>query len=105
MQTERHSYCQRKSQSSITTTITNHLAVQLSGLYLTPISRDADFASGILTGEYKDWAALMLGGPQAVSNFPLKVPLSLAESQCLYFSDRVRWSQAAEKQPDAQKAK
>ena len=47
----------------------------------------------------------MVGGPQAVPNFPLKVPLSLAESQCLYFSDRVRWKQAAEKQPDAQKAK
>jgi hypothetical protein len=81
------------------------LGSPIVGLYLTPISRDADFASGILTGEYKDWAALMLGGPQAVPNFPLKVPLSLAESQCLYFSDRVRWKQAAEKQPDAQKAK
>jgi hypothetical protein len=43
----------------------------------------------------------MLGGPQTVPNFPL----SLAESQCLYFSDRVRWKRAAEKQPDAQKVK
>jgi hypothetical protein len=75
------------------------------GLYLTPISRDAGFASSILAGEYKDWAALMVGGPQAVQTFPLKVPLSMAENQCLYFSDRVRWNQAANKPSDELKAK
>jgi hypothetical protein len=47
----------------------------------------------------------MDGGPRAVPNFPLQVPLSLAENQCLYISDPVRWNQAAEKPPDAQKAK
>jgi len=74
------------------------------GLYLSPISRDAGFGSSILSGEYKDWAALMLGGPRAVPDFPLKVPLALAENQCLYLSDRVRWNQVAEKPPDEQKA-
>jgi hypothetical protein len=74
------------------------------GLYLSPISRDAGFGSSILSGEYKDWAALMLGGPRAVPDFPLKVPLGLAENQCLYLSDRVRWNQVAEKPPDEQKA-
>jgi hypothetical protein len=81
------------------------LGSPIVGLHLTPISRDAGFASGILSGEYKDWAALMVGGPRAVPNFPLQVPLSLAENQCLYISDPVRWNQAAEKPPDAQKAK
>jgi len=74
------------------------------GLYLSPISRNAAFASSIVSGEYKDWAALMLGGPQAVPGFPLDVPLRLAENQCVYFSDRVRWK-LAEKPPDDQKAK
>jgi hypothetical protein len=75
------------------------------GLYLTPISRDAAFASNILAGEYKDWAALVLGGPQAVQSFPLKVTLGLAGNQCLYLSDRIRWSQEAEKPADAEKGK
>ena len=47
----------------------------------------------------------MLGGPQAVPDFPLKVPLMLAGNQCVYFSDRVRWNQAAGKPPDEQTAK
>ena len=47
----------------------------------------------------------MVGGPQAVQTFPLKMPLSMAENQCLYFSDRVRWNQAANKPSDEQKAK
>jgi hypothetical protein len=75
------------------------------GLYLSPISRDASLVSGILSGEYKDWAPLMLGGPRALPNFPLQVPLALAENRCLYFSDRVRWNQPDEKPPDEQKAK
>jgi hypothetical protein len=80
------------------------LGSPIVGLYLSPISRDANFTSSILSGEYQDWGALMLGGPRAVPDFPLKVPLSLAENQCVYFSDRVRWNQEAEK-PDEQKAK
>jgi hypothetical protein len=75
------------------------------GLYLTPISRDAPFVSDIIAGEYKDWAALMLGGPQAVQSFPLRIPLALAQNQCLYLSDRIRWSQEAEKPADANKGK
>jgi hypothetical protein len=81
------------------------LGSPIVGLYLSPISRDANFTSSILSGEYQNWGALMLGGPWAVPDFPLKVPLSLAENQCVYFSDRVRWNQEAEKPPDEQKAK
>jgi hypothetical protein len=66
-----------------------------------PISRDASFASEIIAGEYKDWAALVLGGPQAVPSFPLRIPLGLAQNQCLYFSDRIRWGQEVEKPSDA----
>jgi hypothetical protein len=75
------------------------------GLYLTPISRDAPFASDIIAGEYKDWAALVLGGPQAVPSFPLRIPLGLAQNQCLYLSDRIRWSQQAEKPADAKRGR
>jgi hypothetical protein len=81
------------------------LGSPIVGLYLSPISRDANFTSGILLGEYQDWGTLMLAGPRAVPSFPLKVPLSLAGNQCVYFSDRVRWEQDAEKPPDEQKAK
>jgi len=75
------------------------------GLYFTPISRDAPFASDIIGGEYKDWAPLVLGGAQAVQSFPLRIPLGLAQNQCFYLSDRIRWSQDAEKPADAQKGK
>ncbi|MBV8416020.1 MAG: hypothetical protein JO251_12500 [Verrucomicrobia bacterium] len=75
------------------------------GLYFSPITRDAPFASGIIAGEYKDWAALVLGGPQAVPSFPLRIPMGLAQNRCFYLSDRIRWSQDAEKPADAQKAK
>jgi hypothetical protein len=81
------------------------LGGSIVGLYFTPISRDAPFASDIIAGEYRDWAALVVGGPQAVQSFPLRVPLALAQNQCLYLSDRIRWSQEAEKPADAQKGK
>jgi hypothetical protein len=63
------------------------------GLYLTPISRDSSFLSDIVSGEYKDWASIVLGLPQGVSDFPLKSTVGLMNNQCLLLMDRARWSE------------
>jgi 4-amino-4-deoxy-L-arabinose transferase-like glycosyltransferase len=63
------------------------------GLYLTPFSRDTGFASHIRTGEYGDWAGLILPVPDTLAKFALKTPLFLMGNECLYFSDRIRWQE------------
>lgn len=68
------------------------------GLYLTPISRDSNFLSDIIFGEYKDWASIVLGLPQGLSDFPLKSTVGLVNNQCLLLMDRPRWNETAEKQ-------
>jgi hypothetical protein len=68
------------------------------GLYLTPISRDSNLLSDIVFGEYKDWASIILGLPQGLSDFPLKSTVGLMNNQCLLLMDRNRWGEAAEKQ-------
>jgi hypothetical protein len=68
------------------------------GLYLTPVSRDARFLSDIESGEYKDWATLIMGLPQGVNDFPLKSAIDFANNECLLFMDRPRWNEAHEKQ-------
>jgi hypothetical protein len=68
------------------------------GLYLTPISRDSNFLSDIVFGEYKDWASIVLGLPQGLSDFPLKSTVGLMNNECLLLMDRNRWGEAAQKQ-------
>jgi hypothetical protein len=74
------------------------LGAPIVGLYLTPISRDANFISDIVFGEYKDWASIVLGLPQGLNDFPLKSTVGLMNNQCLLLMDRNRWSEATEKQ-------
>jgi len=74
------------------------LGAPIVGLYLTPISRDSNFLSEIVFGEYKDWASIVLGLPQGLSDFPLKSTVGLMNNECLLLMDRTRWSQTAEKQ-------
>jgi hypothetical protein len=74
------------------------LGAPIVGLFLTPISRDANFLSDIVFGEYKDWASLVLGLPQRLSDFPLKSTVGLMNNQCLLLMDRARWNGTAEKQ-------
>jgi hypothetical protein len=68
------------------------------GLYLTPISRDSNFLSDIMSGEYKDWASIVLGFPGGLSDFPLKSSVGLMNNECLLLMDRNRWSGTVEKQ-------
>ncbi|MBV9673836.1 MAG: glycosyltransferase family 39 protein [Verrucomicrobia bacterium] len=63
------------------------------GLYLTPVSRDLPFASNIQAGDFGQWAAVLIPIREALTNFPLKGPLVLANGQCLYYSDRERWNE------------
>jgi hypothetical protein len=74
------------------------LGAPVVGLYLTPISRDSNFLSDILFGEYKDWASIVLGLPQGLNDFPLKSTVGLINNQCLLLMDRPRWNETDEKQ-------
>jgi len=74
------------------------LGAPIVGLYLTPISRDSNFLSDIVFGEYKDWASIVLGLPQGLNDFPLKSTVGLMNNECLLLMDRTRWSQTPEKQ-------
>jgi hypothetical protein len=74
------------------------LGAPIVGLYLTPVSRDTNFLSDIVFGEYRDWASIILGLPQGLNDFPLKSTVGLMNNQCLLLMDRNRWNDAAEKQ-------
>jgi hypothetical protein len=74
------------------------LGAPIVGLYLTPVSRDANFLSDIVFGEYRDWASIILGLPQGLNDFPLKSTVGLMNNQCLLLMDRNRWNDVAEKQ-------
>jgi Dolichyl-phosphate-mannose-protein mannosyltransferase len=74
------------------------LGAPIVGLFLTPVSRDTNFLSDIVFGEYRDWASIILGLPQGLNDFPLKSTVGLMNNQCLLLMDRNRWSDAAEKQ-------
>ncbi len=70
----------------------NELGSPLVGLYLTPISGNAPFRLDILNGEYKDWAPFILGMVN-LKNFPLHAVTTLPiNRECIYYSDRNRWS-------------
>jgi len=71
----------------------NLTAQPITGLYLTPITRNARLFDDIYKGPYKDWAGLIVWPPQP-KGFPLTsfVPLPI-DQQCILFSDRERWNQ------------
>jgi hypothetical protein len=73
------------------------LGAPIVGLFLTPISRDSNFLSDIVSGEYKDWASIVLGLPEGLSDFPLKSSVGLMNNECLLLMDRNRWSGTVEK--------
>jgi hypothetical protein len=61
------------------------------GLYLTPVSGDQPYLSGIEKGEYAKWAQLIKRTPQR--NFPLHAMLGLPiEGECVVYFDRDRWT-------------
>ena len=60
------------------------------GLYLTPISGDQPYLSGIEKGEYSKWAMLIKRTPPR--NFPLHAMLGLPiNGECVVYFDRDRW--------------
>ncbi|MBW0001571.1 MAG: glycosyltransferase family 39 protein [Verrucomicrobia bacterium] len=63
-------------------------------LYLTPLTRDLRYASQLLSGEYSNWAALVLGLDRSVEAFPLRSRVFLAGGQCLLLADRARWEES-----------
>jgi hypothetical protein len=65
-------------------------------LYLTPVSRDLKYASQIGSGEYSDWAGLLVGYDKALEAFPLHAHVSLVDNQCLLLADRPRWQENAD---------
>jgi hypothetical protein len=62
-------------------------------LYLTPLTRDLKYTSQLLSGEYRDWALLVLGIDRSVEAFPLRSRVFLAGNQCMLLADRPRWEE------------
>lgn len=70
----------------------NRLHGPIVGLYLTPVTGNRAFISDIAKGEYKEWAQFIMRNVNA-RNFPLKYVTALPmESECVFYSDRDRWS-------------
>lgn len=77
---------------------TGKLPGPLAGLLLTPVSRNMPFYSGILKGEYQEWAGLIGLNPGAVNarDFPFhEVAPIIGDISITFFSDRPRWTQGA----------
>jgi len=71
----------------------NQLGGRIVGLYLTPVTGNQPFVSGVMNGEYKEWAAFITRNIGALKDFPLRAstPLPL-NGECVLYSDRDRWS-------------
>lgn len=61
----------------------------ISGLYLTTLSKDRPFVSGLLNGPEKSWFPIMMG--RLPEGFPLKQGFGLNEQDQLFLTDSVRW--------------
>jgi len=74
----------------------NRLNGPIVGIYLTPISGEGHFFADIEKGDYKEWAPFILRNVNT-SGFPLQAVTALPiEGECIFFSDRDRWSKKAE---------
>lgn len=65
----------------------------LAGLFLTPYSRNAPFFSGVVRGEYAEWAPLLFGNPTAVKLFPFRLGTPVGDPGMTFYSDRPRWAE------------
>ncbi len=70
----------------------NNLKSPIVGIYLTPVTGNQAFISGIVKGEYKEWAPFITRTAN-LRDFPLKAvtPLPI-DGECIYYSDRDRWT-------------
>ena len=71
----------------------NELGGRIVAIYLTPVTGNQPFVSGVVNGEYKEWSAFILRNKDAIKDFPLHAvtPLPLY-GECVIYSDRDRWS-------------
>lgn len=69
-----------------------YLGGPIGALYLTPVSGNQPFLSGISKGEYKEWASFIMRNAD-LSRFPLQffTPLPL-DNECVFYSNRDRWT-------------
>ena len=75
----------------------------INGLYLTPVTGNRPFFSDIVKGEFKDWASFVLRNPVSPGfHLTAAVPLPV-DNECIFFSDRDRWSRVGIDVPDALK--
>jgi hypothetical protein len=74
----------------------NRLHGPLVGLYLTPVSGDTRLYTDIEKGEYRAWAPFILRN-LSTRGFPLHAVTALPlDNECIFYSDRNRWSEKAE---------
>jgi hypothetical protein len=70
----------------------NQLKGRIVGIYLTPVTGNRSFISEIMKGEYKEWAPFITRNVN-LKDFPLKAVTGLPiEGECVYYSDRDRWT-------------
>jgi len=71
----------------------NQLGGRIVGLYLTPVTGDQAFISGIQNGEYREWSPFIMRNVAALTGFPLRAVTALPiNGECVFYSDRDRWS-------------
>jgi 4-amino-4-deoxy-L-arabinose transferase-like glycosyltransferase len=71
----------------------DHLGGAIVGLYLTPVTGNSPFVSGIMKGDYKDWAPFITRNVTA-KDFPLRAATGLPiDNECIFYADRDRWTE------------
>ena len=66
----------------------------LAGLFLSPQSRNAPLLTGLIKGEYTEWAPLIFGNASGVKDFPFRAATPVGDPGMTFFSDRPRWAEA-----------
>ncbi len=69
----------------------------ISGLYITTLTKDRPFISGLLSGPDKTWLPVMMG--RMPKDFPLRHGFQLNNQDQMFLTDSVRWG-ASEVAPD-----
>lgn len=63
---------------------------QISGLYMTTVTRDKPFVSSLATGAYKSWMPILMQGP-IPDAFHLNQGFPLQHKDQVFLTDRQRW--------------
>jgi hypothetical protein len=71
----------------------DHLGGAIVGLYLTPVTGNSRFVSGIMKGDYREWAPFITRNVTA-KDFPLRAATGLPiDNECIFYADRDRWTE------------